>query len=694
MSRLKGLIVEIHRRSLWQVLGIYLVGAWIGYEIIQSLTEGLGLPQWFPALAIVLFIVGLPIVVATALVHESAEPEHLPPEAEIPRVGAELTVARGEAGSRQRLLTWRNAGLSFVAALAVWGIIATGWWALVGRAASQTAAPSTVDRIMLAVLPFENLGEPQDEYFADGVTEELTARLAVIQGLGVIARTSAIKYKNTEKGIREIGQELGVEYVLEGTVRWRRPGEGPSEVRVTPQLIRVSDATHVWANIYEEDLADIFEVQEDVAEQVAQALNVTLLEPERRALSAKPTENLEAYDYYLRGIELLERPGVRSDNYLNAQRMFERAVEIDPGFALAYTGLSKVNTDFYFYAVDRSDERRMRAREAAERALQIDPDLPEAHLSLGSYYYLVERDHDRALEELGLAERGLPGDVSLLWRRGLIWRSQGRWEEAVASLERGVELSPREATLFFRLGNTYFYLRRYEEAETYFDKALALQPDYVEVALLKTMVALWGRGDTGPLRTLVEGIPSGFDPSGLVSMLHWYVAYYDRDYAAALGVMKSSDRDNFQWQEFFVPKTLMVAMAYVQMGETGLARAAADTARRDLETRLLEEPDDPRVLQALSHVLTVLDNKQEAIRAALRAVELVPISKDAVDGPELLVSLADIYAYFGDVEAAVEQYELYLSVPAYRSLDFILLDSSLDPIRDDPRFKAFVRRHR
>jgi TolB-like protein/Flp pilus assembly protein TadD len=685
MNRLKQFITEIHRRSLWQVLLIYCGAALLAYQAVQALTEGLGLPQWFPAFAIVLFIVGLPIVLATAFVQEVA-PSIAPPAAEPERVEAEAAAARQEARQRRRFMTWRNAGLSFLVALAVWGVVATGWLLL-----SSRSAVSDVERKAIAVLPFENLSpDPDDAYFADGIHEEIISQLGKIASLHVISRTSVMEYRGQTGNLREIADELGVNSVLEGTVR--RAGD---RVRITTQLIDANNDAHLWSENYERQLSDIFAVQVDIAHRVTSALEAELSSEEEESVAAQPTDNLEAYDYYLRAIEYLGRPGVRLENFQNAQRMLEQAVELDPRFATAYATLSVVHAYAYEYALDRSEERLRRSWEAANLALQIDPDLSYGHRVMGSYYYTVG-EYDRALEELAIAERGLPG--SGLWVRGLVMKRQGKWDEALASLEGARALSPREPVLLFLLAQTLNSLRRYEEAETYYRRSLALQPDLVEATLAIAMIPVWRSGDTRPMRTLLEGIPPGFDPWGLVTVLRWYVEYYDRDYAAALEGLSHSELEYFEWgssgfAQFFVPRTLYMGLCYVALGQIDLAHAAADSARRDLEARLREQPDDPRMRSSLSLAHALLGNKEEAIREGQRAVELEPISKDAVDGTYYVLNLGYTYARFGDVDAAVEQFERYLSVPAPGSIAFILADPAVDPVRDHPRFQALLERY-
>ena len=270
--------------------------------------------------------------------------------------------------------------------------------------ATATRSP---ERTMLAVLPFENLGSADDEYFADGLTEEITSRLAVMSGLGVISRTSAMQYKENRPPLKQIGKELGVDYVLEGTVRWERPGEGPSRIRVTPQLIRVADDTHLWASRYDRQLEEIFAVQSSIAEEVARELNVTLLEPERQAAEERPTENMEAYQAYLRGMDLWLQPGWDTQRFELSAQMLERAVELDPEFVLPWAQLVSIHGILYAY-YDQTDERRAKSKEALDHALALDPDHPEVRLEEGYYHYYVLSDYQSALEKFEAVEAGAP----------------------------------------------------------------------------------------------------------------------------------------------------------------------------------------------------------------------------------------------------------------------------------------------
>ena len=378
---------------------------------------------------------------------------------------------------RKRALPLAAVGLVAVAALA---FLLTRHRSTSPSPQSKTQlaqSPASPDRTMLVVLPFENLGAPEDAYFAAGMTEEITSRLARVSGLGVISRSSAIRYQGTEKTKKQIGEELGVGFVLEGTVRWDRRGEGPGRVRITPELIRVADDTHVWADSYDRVLDDIFAAQSEIAEAVVEQLGVTLLPLEQAALEARPTESMEAYQAYLRGLEhwnLNLWMGTR-ESFEVAVQMFERAVEHDPAFVEAHALLAQAHVSMYAY--DRTPERLARAREAVDRALALDPESPDAHLALGWYYDVADGDLERALEEYTLVAKLRPNDSVAADAIAGVRMRQGQFDEGIAQLERARELDPRNATFAAHLGFAHAFFARYSEADRYCDLAISLAPD-------------------------------------------------------------------------------------------------------------------------------------------------------------------------------------------------------------------------
>jgi len=440
-----------------------------------------------------------------------------------------------ERGSRAGGRSWRRrsayAGVVALVALAAFGLFARF------HARSQTSPPGT--RKMLAVLPFENLGRPEDEYFADGMTEEVTARLAGLHGFGVIGRTSAIQYKKTTKSIPQIGQELGVEYVLEGTVRWEKTPHGASRVRVTPQLVRVSDASHVWAKVYDAVLADVFDVQSSIATQVAETLNVTLFAPERQALAVRPTENLEAYDYYLRGKDYDAGQYVVENAHLAVQ-MYQRAVQLDSTFAQAWAALARAHLFVSWLFAETGEVAK--AQPALERARRLGPDLVETRLALGYSYYYGDRDYDHALEQFAWVRERQPNNPDVISAIAYIHRRQGRLAEAVGEMTRATDLDPRNHGIFFNLGQTYgFLLRRFAEAERALARANSLAPDVPRYYALRAYLYLTQDGDVGRVRQLFRQASGALDPARILAngtptstVSFLLVRVLPRDFAEAL----------------------------------------------------------------------------------------------------------------------------------------------------------------
>jgi serine/threonine protein kinase/tetratricopeptide (TPR) repeat protein len=563
-------------------------------------------------------------------------------------------------------------------------------YALISLLSPPGERRSIGERKMLAVLPFENLGSAEDEYFADGMTEELMARLASIEGLGVIARTSAMQYKNTDKSIKRIGEELGVEYILEGTVRWQRAAEGPSRVRVTPQLIRVSDATHLWADVYEKDMADIFQVQSDIAEQVVEALGITLLEPERRVLESKSTDNLEAYDYYLRGNDYLFYRGY-ADARIAAQ-MYEKAVELDSTFALAYAQLSRAQTDLYWFYYDRTTECLARAKIAVDKALQLDPDLPEAHLALGWYHYHGYLDYEQALEQFAIVQKQQPNNADLLLGIAAVQRRQGKFEQAIINFKKASELDPRSSQLAFNAGETYALMRYYTQAEPYFDHAISLTPDWPLPYVYKALLYLSWHGSTEKARAILKkashSIGSADHPLSVLDLV--LLDLLDRKYQEALDRLSFASSEAFEAQFYYIPKAQLYAGIYGLMDRPQLERANYDAARSILEIKIKQRPEDARLHGSLGIAYAGLGRKQEAIREAEKAVELLPVSKEAYRGCFRVKDLAHVYVMVGEYDAAIDRLEFLLSFPGWISIPLLRLDPIWDPLRDHPRFQKLL----
>jgi serine/threonine-protein kinase len=553
----------------------------------------------------------------------------------------------------------------------------------------KPVAPS-LKQNMLVVLPFENLGLPEDEYFADGITDEITSRLSALHELGVISRSSAIRYKKTEKTIKEIGEELGVDFILEGTVRWDRSPEGRGRVRVTPQLIRVSGDTQLWSDRYEREIENIFAVQSDIAEQVIRQLDINLLEPERRALKTRPTDNFEAYQAYLRGIDYLMKTDDTEEQFRLAAQMFERAIELDPNFALAFLGLTEALSILVHYRYDLTEENISKAKAAVDRVLELQPELPEGHMALGFYYYFCHKDYDRALTELAIAEKDLPNNSRIPEHIGYILSRQGNFEESVDNLKKAFELSPKNPLLTRELGDRYQTLRRYQEAEHYFDLSISLAPDQMGAYIHKA-TNYWQQGSLEKARATLEEMPKKTDPQ---SIRTWHSKWawqeiYERNYQAALELLSS---DLIESSGMGLAR--LTGIVYNLMNEPELSHNSFDSARILLEKELKEQPDDPRAHSYLGIAYAGLDRKEEAIREGKLAVELHPVSKDAYEGTDNVYFLAQIYVMVGEYKEALDQIEYLLSIPFYNlSVPFLRLDPMWDPLREHPRYKRLLEEY-
>jgi len=582
------------------------------------------------------------------------------------------------------------------AAMIIGAVIITVMTAIAVRYVPKTQVLVFPKEIRLVVLPFENLGSTEDEYFADGITDAITARLAGIHGLSIISRQSAIQYKKREKDARQIAKELRVDYILEGTIQREQSSDPTSRVRIIPQLIKASEDTHVWTEIYDDDMSEVFRLQSDVAEQVAQALDIALLEPERRTLASRPTENIEAYDYYLRGKEYSQRSLLESDKRISI-KMCEKAVALDPTFALAYAQLSRSHVLMYWFYYDHSEERLALGKQAADRALELNPNLPEAYLALGQYYYHGHLDYDRALEQFAIGREIQPNNCGLLSYVGYIQKRQGKFEQALANFKKASELNPRSHVSAWDVGMIFMYLRNYPEAGVYFDQAIALAPDLSFAYYCKSWLYLCSEGSTEKARAILEealqSIRSAETPRIFNLLVN--IDVFDGNYQEALDQLSinSQDIDNQDYiddPEYFIPNALLYARIYGYLNKKELARKYYDEARSILESQIDERPEHARFHSALGIAYAGLGCKDDAIREGKLGVEMLPVSKETMRGPYRVEDLARIYVMVGEFDVAIDQLEFLLSIPGPLSIPLLRLDPVWNPLRNNPRFKKLI----
>jgi len=555
----------------------------------------------------------------------------------------------------------------------------------------EKPAKPAKEQKMLVVLPFENLGNPDDEYFANGMTEEITSRLSVLHGLGVISRSSAIQYKGTNKTIKQIGEELGVDYVLEGTVRWDRSPERKGRVRVTPQLNRVSDDTHLWSERYDRVIEDIFEVQSDISEQVIKQLDLTVLEPERQALFARPTDNLEAYDLMMQARDLWNEYSSSLDfqHLEKSIQLMEEAIELDPESVIFYTGLSHLHRVIYFMGHDQTEERLEKWKAVLDNAQELRPDMPEVNEALAYYYYQAFLDYDRALERLEYVQKVRPNASPFLL--AVIQRRQGKWEQSLINLEKAFKLNPQNAWFAYEVGITYMDMRMYDKAELWLNRSLTINPNELNAQLAKFYLYLTAKGDTRKARGVVESMPINKD-----SKICWFdLCFKERNYKEAIDRLNALSFEYLESQNYYFNKDLAFASVYFAQKELSLIDTHAESARMELEKAVQEHPQDPRYHSALGIAYAYLGMKDRAIGEGKYALELYPVSKDALQGINYVYDIALIYTLIGEYEDAIDQLEYLMSIPSGSiiSVRSLRLWPYWDPLRDHPRFQQLLEKY-
>ncbi|HVP07781.1 MAG TPA: protein kinase [Candidatus Acidoferrum sp.] len=557
----------------------------------------------------------------------------------------------------------------------------------------RTGTPDISKRKMLAVLPFENLGSPQDEYFADGITDEITTRLAGLSGLGVISRTSSMQYKKSSKSLKQIGKELKVEYVLEGTIRWEKTGS-ENRVRINPQLVRVADDSHLWATGIDAVLTDVFSVQAKIAQEVAAALNVTLLQPEQEVLSHSPEVNAAGYDCYLRSKQYFSVARFQQNDYRSAETLLRRAIELAPDFAPAYAEMGTLYVEAYWDGFKTTPATLDSARQLIDIARRLAPNTPEAHQALGWYYYHGIRDYQQAYDEFAQVLHLQPNNVLAMASTAWVQRRRGNWDDAFRGMESVTSLAPRESWYKYELGVTYFVCRRYQDAVSQFDQVIELQPDHRWAYDLKAWTQFSQTGQTTePRRTLSAACAS----VGRWPELTWFEVYFDcldHQYDSALKLLTARGSVLFPEGSDSSDYFYMKAIVFSLMHNEKAARVYYDSARTELEGKVALAPGVALLHGALSMVYAGLGHKDKAVLTAKKAVELLPETRDALEGTIYVRNLAMVYAMVGEYDQAIALFDHLLSEPANVSVHWLQVAPGIDSLRATPGFKALLQKHR
>jgi TolB-like protein/class 3 adenylate cyclase/Tfp pilus assembly protein PilF len=543
----------------------------------------------------------------------------------------------------------------------------------------------------IAVLPFENLSdEKENAYFADGIQDDVLTNLSKIGDLKVISRTSVMPYRGKASNVREIGKALGVATILEGSVR--RIG---NRVRVNVQLINTENDQHIWAEDYDRDLTDVFAIQTDLAKKIVGELQAKLSPAEQARIERKPTENGEAYLAFVQAQNLgcaLED----FDKLKQSEQLYERAVQLDPNFALALARSSLVQS-WIVHNFDRTSERREKARTLAERALQLQPDMPEAHLAVGYSYYYGDNNYDAALREFEIAQRGLPNESEVYLAIGAIQRRQGKWAESTANLEKAVSLNPKEIWTLQNLTFNYAMLRNYDVANKTIDRALVLDPKALEPLEVKSKLAIAEKGDFGVAEKAfdaMKSIPMTNEQKAKLASERANVFILERKYREGLQEAESLPEDTLaSSSEGLGGKYYLVGFARKALHDDVGARAAFLKAKSAIEDKLKRSPDaaDDRI--QLAKVLAYLNEKGSALAEAQHATELLPESKDAFGGPEITSGVAQVHAILGDNGRAIEILDGLLSRPSGITVQDLKVNPVWDSLRNDSRFQVLIDKY-
>jgi TolB-like protein/Tfp pilus assembly protein PilF len=543
----------------------------------------------------------------------------------------------------------------------------------------------------IAVLPFENLSDDKENaYFADGIQDDVLTNLSKIGDLKVISRTSVMPYRGKTSNLREIGKTLGVGNILEGSVR--RIG---NRVRVNVQLINAENDEHIWAEDYDRDLTDVFAIQTDLAQKIANELRAKLSPSEKAQMEQRPTQNGEAYLAFVQAhnlscaVEDLEK-------LKQAEQLYERAIELDPNFALAIARYSQLQS-WMARTFERTPERREKARTLAERALQLQPDLPEAHLARGYSYYWGDNDYDTALKEFEIAKTGLPNESEVYLAIGAIQRRQGKWAESTTNLEKAASLNPKDVWALQNLAFNYQMLRNWDSANKTIDRALASDPAALGPLEVKCQLAIAEKGDFSVAEKAfdaVKSVPMSAEQKLKTATSRADVFLLERKYREGLEAAENLPDDQLAtFPGALGGKYYSIGFARKALRDEAGAREAFLKAKNAVEGELKRSPDVEKTHIQLAKALAQLGEKDAALTEAQRATELLPESKDAFGGPEITAGVAEVYSILGDSDRAIETLEGLLSRPSPITVQGLKVNPIWDPLRNDPRFQALLDKY-
>ncbi len=667
---------ELKRRNVYRAAVLYGMVSWLLTQIATQVFPFFEIPNSTVRFVVIALAAGFPIAMLVAWLYE------LTPEGFVRTEDVDLTTRKGMA---------RKWDFVIIGALLL-VIVMLIYQRLPFRAESGEAIPEK----SIAVLPFANFSDDKENaFFADGIQDDILTSLAEIGGLRVISRSSVMQFRDAAvRNLREIGKVLGVANVLEGSVR--RAGD---RVVINVQLIDALHDRHLWANRYDRTLVDSLGLQGELAAEIADALRVTLSPKEKARVETKPTESADAYVFYLRANQIERNPDTLLQDYKVAEELYRKAIALDPKFALAHARLASTRAAiFHFY--EPLDSWKTNARAEAETALQLQQNLAEAHLALGQCIYWIDQDYDRALAEFDIASRLSPNNSEVGVLIASIKRRQGKWQESLESFQKIGRLDPQNPNIVRNLVFTNTALRRWKNAAEWAEKMRAMAPASLVAKTQSGYIDFWWKGDTHLLKSILDQVPSGVDPDGVLTSCRWDLAMIERDYAAAKRALDTSPLNEISYTNSgSTPKTFLEGCVYLAQGDNENAQKAFEKARPSFEALVKEAPLSADRHANLGWLYAFMGRREDAIREGQRAVGLKPESKDAFDGAIMNCYLALIYARVGEKDLALPLIERLLKTPgAVDSVDYSITLNDLkfrwewDPLRGEPRFQKLIER--
>jgi TolB-like protein/cytochrome c-type biogenesis protein CcmH/NrfG len=663
---MSGFFEEVKRRKVYRVAAAYVIAAGGIIQLASAAFPAWELPNWALRLVIVSLLIGFPIALILAWAFD------------VTPQGIKTTPTIPVAGTHRR----RNVIM----------LVATG--VIISAAAGFFLLPRAVARKIdksIAVLPFENLSDDKENaYFADGVQDDVLTNLSKIGDLKVISRTSVMQYRGKTTNVREIGKSLGVSNILEGSVR--RSG---NKVRVNVQLIDANSDEHIWASDYDRDVTDVFAIQTDLAQKISDALQAKLSPAEKSRIERKPTENGEAYLAFVQAHDL-QNEFEDLEKLKQSEQLYARAIQLDPKFALAIARYSQLES-WIVHTFERTPERREKARALARQALQLQPDLPEAHLAMGFSLYYGDNEFDAALKEFEIAQRDLPNEAEGYLALGAIQRRLGKWPESTANLEKAASLNPKDSWVFQNLAFNYQMLRNFDAANKTIDRGLKVNPEGIGLWEIKSKLAIAEKGDLSVSQQAfeaVKSIPMNNETKLRIASSRAEVFLLERKYQEGLReAEKVSDDLLAGIPAALCGKYYLVGFARKALHDETGARTALLKAKDLLEAQLKQSPDSPDLGIQLAKVLAYLGEKDAALTEARHATEILPESKDAFGGPEITAGVAEVCGIVGENGRAIELLDGLLGRPSAITVPLLKLSPAWDPLRGDPRFQALLDKY-